>query len=521
MTTEQQNTLGSEPVDVFQGYDTFSGRGRSAAVQGMAKAAGGSQQCNYTVCQSSESLYKALGISAEVAASFGFGGVSAKSEYVNVLETTSTSIVIAIYANKVLGRQQYTSVQLRDGLRPPRTRPEVSAFYQAHGDGFVSDITMGAEYIATYTFYCQSIEERTRVSTELQARGISMRGQVSARLQTAIEEVQRMNLSRSGFRQQVLGFSNLRLPKPEEMIEFALSFGTRTPDAPIVIGYETSGYEHVPGMDAQAWAQVRANRELFGDNSGGRSVNGQAAALRSLVNEVAWIRHIYHAYDYQQDTDLADRRMQIDRDVEDLRDAIRELEKDPLVPFSEPKLESLAWGYPVLNFDGPVQPVAWGEHGGAEFSDVARQAIRAGRILREVLLTGGSYLDSIASTFSDGTSIWHGGTGGREAPPLILGEHEYITELVVRAGRYVDQLEVISSAGQRTEAGGEGGVRSSWKVPQGWVVVGFGGRSDWYIDRIGPLVCAFKPATWKRLPSAEFASTHDRGPDRDANLNAR
>src|SRR3712207_4023292 len=149
------------PATVMQGYDTFSASGRATAVTGDTSTVGAVDRCDYTVCTSTESLNTALDISASISAEFGFGGVDAKSEYVRKLETTSTSVVIAVYASVVSGTTVVTNPRLKDGVKPPDAAG-LDAFFQGHGDSYISSLTHGGEYIATYAFHSQTRTEQQK-----------------------------------------------------------------------------------------------------------------------------------------------------------------------------------------------------------------------------------------------------------------------------------------------------------------------------------------------------------------------
>jgi hypothetical protein len=496
-TVESVAAARAVPTEVLQGYDTFAGSARASALVGKANQAGGRQRCDYTMCETTESLYKALSVSSDVAANFGVGSVEAKAEYVHSLETTSTSVVIAIYANKVLGTTSYTSAQLKDGVKPP-TKDDLNEFYQSYGDSFLSGITMGAEYIATYVFYSQSVEEQTHVKASLEAKGITQGGQVTAKVQTAVDEVRKTSTVRSTFKQQIYGFSNLPFPTPEQLVEFALAFSGKDPNSPTVIDFETDGYEHAPGMSPTVWTPIRTNRERFTAPASRRGVNAAAEGIDALVNQIKWLRAVYSTYGYTGDSELAARQQQVEQDYDELAGVVDGIKADPTQPFEVPKLESLSWGLPVLTFAGPDLPAKWGRDGGQEFKDVNRQAVLNQRVLKVVALRGARLVDQLACTYGSGQPLVHGGGGGDPAPPLDLGRREYVVVLRGSSGAVVDALEVESSTGQKTRTGGTGGTPFKWTVPPGSVVVGFAGRSARLLDQVGPLVCTFRPATWEK-----------------------
>src|SRR5437016_5093391 len=64
--------LGTAPVALFQGYDSFMSAARSTAVTGQQVSAGAVAQTYYQTCTDIESVSTALNISGSMSASFGF-----------------------------------------------------------------------------------------------------------------------------------------------------------------------------------------------------------------------------------------------------------------------------------------------------------------------------------------------------------------------------------------------------------------------------------------------------------------
>jgi hypothetical protein len=158
------------PVELFQGFDSFANEARAKAVGGDWGAGGGEARLDYTVCYDMQALQKALDVSGSISASAGFGSASAKASYVHRMNITNTCLSIVIYASKISDCQRYTSARLSKDVLPPRdTYNSVNMFFKAYGDSFVSSITRGAEYAATYIFRSQTAEEQTKIHEEFKA----------------------------------------------------------------------------------------------------------------------------------------------------------------------------------------------------------------------------------------------------------------------------------------------------------------------------------------------------------------
>ena len=501
------------PAAAMQGYDTFSASGRATAVAGDTSTIGARGRCDYTVCTSNQSLNSALDISASISAEFGFGGGDAKSEYTRKLETTSTSVVIAIYASVVSGTTVVTNPRLKDGVKPPDAAG-LDSFFQGYGDSYISSLTHGGEYIATYTFYSQTRTEQQKVVAALQAHGVAMSGSVSGSIDVAVGQVASSEQVRVSFSQQLLGFSGVPLPQQDQMVAFALGLSGRTPNTPTVVAYETEGYEHVPGMEPRVWGPVLDARDLFLDHSLSTGVGGAVQAIDAMLSQTAWMRRVYAAYGYTLDAELASRARAVEGDAATLRTFIRRLQRDPTQSYTLPALPSLEFGLPVLNVTSPVLAGPWGGGGGGAFWDVNMQTILDGAPLRKVVVWASSAaVRRIEATYGNGPAVSHGGTGGdKGAPlqPLVLEPGELISSMSGRYGATLDHLTLTTTRGQTRDGGGPGGGPFSWTVPEPagakyTVVVGFGGRYGADLDALGPMTSTFSPASWQGRASLEVA----------------
>src|SRR3954454_21110110 len=191
------------PVAMFQGYDTFMSAGRSTAVQGTSGSSGATAETYYQVCYDYDTLQTTLNVSSSVSASFGFGSLDAKAEFIDSLSITNTSVTIIVYTNILINSLTATNVELVDA--PPT---DINAFFQVYGDSYLSSVVTGAEYAAAYVFYSQSIEQQRQITSTLSANGITASGSLTASLQTSLNEVQEQVTTRQSLRQFMSGFTN-------------------------------------------------------------------------------------------------------------------------------------------------------------------------------------------------------------------------------------------------------------------------------------------------------------------------
>ncbi|RYP79533.1 hypothetical protein DL769_002920 [Monosporascus sp. CRB-8-3] len=102
---------------------------------------------------------------------------------------------------------------------------------------------------------------------------------------------------------------------------------------------------------------------------------------------------------------------------------------------------------------------------------------------------GGSRLDAVSVAHVDGTSITHGGTGGR-ASELKLTDGETWTEAKLCLGQRNNRTGVFAikartSAGRTLTAGSSTEDCAEFVAPGGWGIVGFVGGSGSEIDKLG------------------------------------
>jgi hypothetical protein len=496
---------------LFQGYNSFTGSACSTAVTGTSATRGASNRLDYTVCTDFESLLLALSISTSVTDSFLVGSVDAKASFVNRLNLTSYSVTVLVYASNVTGDAAYTGVQ------PPSTMPtDLNQFFQTYGDTFVSELTLGAEYVAAWVYYAQSKDEQTAVTSALSYHGITEEGEVSATFATSLQLATQSIQTRQTSSQLVTGITGLTLPdSPPEMIDFALGFGARQPTVPTVIAYGTTGYEHVPGF-APLFEPIVENRDLFEGTDGQAGLAADLSTLAGLKNQIAWIQQVYQTYGYTGDVDMVTsgpggKAFQVEDDSAQLATAIDLIAQDPTKTAELPVLPSLLFGSPALSFElvpGATPP--WGGSagtatGGNPYVDVTAQSVVGQTALASLQIRGGNWVDCLLVGYRTPTQApsvtQHGkNSGDTLSTQLTLQPGELVSSISGTAGKYVNQLTFRTTGGQTLAypPRPQGAPQTwSWTVPAGSALVGFQGRSGADLDQLQPLVCTFSPATWR------------------------
>lgn len=514
--------LSADPSIVLQGYDTFSAAARSTALKGTVHTVGARTTVSYYTCQSTEQLATNLRISGEVNASFLFGGVDAKAKYVQNLGITETSVVVAVYANVITGADQCTDVGWLEPDALP-TPAALNSFYQAYGDSYVSTLTTGAEYIATYVFSSQSIEQQQEVVASLSASGIGESGTVSGSLESAVSKAASSSQVELSFNQTLIGFTNLPLPTQDQLAAFALAFDTKIPDAPEIISFETTGYEHVPRTPSGLFDPIVVTRELFLGDTPGAGIIGAAEVIGQLGNQISGITDVYTAYGYTGDARLAQRTEQVQADRQLLGELVTGLRTDPTRTHTLPVLASLGYGSPSINVSVTTSPYI-GNPGDQSFVDVDYQAVLQGSQLTAIALgaTGlpgipSALFDALIATYqspgSPAHTVQHG--EGSWSPTWALQPGEFVSGYeytITEDGGLLAQMTFTTERdGARLQSltwpqGLPPGLSTSqsigYSVPAGSVAVGFAGtlvtdQSPVAIGTLALVLVSFTPATWQ------------------------
>jgi hypothetical protein len=130
----------------------------------------------------------------------------------------------------------------------------------------------------------------------------------------------------------------------------------------------------------------------------------------------------------------------------------------------------------------------WGGPHGNWFSDVATLASISKPKASTLTFRGGSRIDSVGLTLSDGTVLKHGGTGG-SAVSLTLGTSEYWVEAQVCQGQKdgrtrIFYIRAATSSGRTLSSGAATKDCITFSAPSGWHIVGFIGQDGEEVDQL-------------------------------------
>jgi hypothetical protein len=490
----------NRPVNLFQGYDTVARGMRPASpIDGEWENTGEGSTLRVEVCESLSELAEALEIDASLSVSYLKAvNVTAKMEFAKKLNITARSVSIVVYASRRTGTWTAKTARLKQGIAAPTDSGSAADFAQSYGDSFISSVTLGSEYFAVYIFHTETREQQQDLATSLKGKGIAAGTTVKADAQVKLSNFLKDTKTSWTLRQEING-ANAAFPDEDGLIEFARNFSRLAPGAPVVTGIKVQGYENVESF-GRKFAPVVRNRRYFLNKDDG--LLGSLAQLTTVRNQVGWLRRIYDRYDYQGDAALLTFEEKLVADIKAINSQIEEWEDDAATKFDAPPLPSRKAGEPVLQFGQGSK--SWGGTGPGPWTvDSVGDMIRNRTRIQSIQIGSGRFDDKdLLSRFDIEYASDKGNwteKHGNEHPAfwgqkLTLEEGQSVVRLEVRSGKYVDWARVHLSDGRTTEAGGGGGVADDWKVPDGWFVVGFKGRSGLVIDQLEVLYAQLKPA---------------------------
>lgn len=489
----------STPKSLFQGYDCISGNGLATGIEGTREKTGGTSSVYYSVTKSISEIYEKLDISASLSVGLGgFANVSAKIKFVDELKLTEESICILVRACHIMGVYTATHYDFKIGVLPT-TKVQIEDFVQKYGDAFISELRLGAEYYAVYTFHSQSKDQKKNVDAELKANGIGTWGKVDGAFQQKLDHVVKTTNISYAFNQNISGIDNPVLPKPDNLVQYSLDFLSLPVSDPAVISYATTGYERVPGMQADLFDQIRKNRRYFAENS---SFSKALASVTELLNKIGQIRDIYEFYSFVNDKKIDNGYLLAKTDLNRLQQQLHQYEDQPDQEFKLPELPSLLEGIPVLNFRISYSDERGGT-GGSFFDDVNPQTYleQLARIT-EIKLYAGSMVDCLEVTYQalgqQPYSIRHGNSKGGSVSKLPMRPGVFIKALKGRSGASIDRLNFIASDSSEISGGGSGGSEFTFNLPVegASVLIGFSGRSGAQLDQIRAVYATLLNAQW-------------------------
>ncbi len=519
---------------IFQGYNSFLDQAELPALTGVTKKVSGpTQLASVTICASFNEYLQSINVDSSVSYGSLGSSASAKLSYAYDLNVTEQAVYFTVYASKTEATTQADSVSLLRGVAVPSTQAESEQFFTSYGDSWVDLVTTGAEYIATYTFYCQTVAESQSVQTSLAAKNVTL----SATMDGDLTEVSSETDVRVEISQFLRGVSLPMPSDPSDIWDFATStFMAATPDGATVIDYSVQPYEKVPAL--YPFEPIASTRDLFSGTAASPNVSEQLCQLQSLYGQVTDIQNVYGRYGYSGDSLLPQRAAQIAADLQDVTNLVNEMGTDPTQAYTAPEPESLTYGTPSLSYQLQYSDPSWGGTGGGPFNDVVDGLcpafVESGWAITSITLAGNGWMNLIQVTYTalDGSwvQIQHGDyqtaevikesrvisqpagaaaqatqatspAGFSYSSPLTLNPPgDVITSIWAMWGNYLNQLKIstTSSPNQLVWPPNpqEAVNTDTWGAADNRMLLAFRGRVGEYVDQLQLITLTFSPATW-------------------------
>jgi len=485
--------MSSNVVSLFQGYKTFTDAGVSSAVTGKTLNGGASNEIKIHIVTDRESLSKSINISGSASVSYLGDSVSDKAKFINSLDITSYSISILAYGKEISEHLVGTNPEWSKNSSPASSNS--LAFYRAYGDSYISEIVKGGEFIGIYTFNSQSEADQQSIQNELHAKGIFSGVTVSADLSATLSTISSSTKTNLSFQYQLFGYTTqaFKTLPSENLFDFTQNiFPNTKPDSPIVISYKATGYEDIITTADGYFDSIAATRKFFSS-----LYSANVIALESVNSSCDSIYKIYSEYGLSPncDSDFYSKAAQIKADLSTLKDLFDKMTLNPTNTYTLPKISSIDYGAPTINFN--INSVhCGGGDGGGYFEDVSSVDVLNCTKISSLFGAGGSWVDNLDITYSNGNSYKHGGDGGNYFPLLQLQPKENIVQVSAAFGAYVNALYFETSNGQTYLYPNQFSASYTWTKKDNEVLIGFGGRAGQYLDNLNIIVCTFLTATW-------------------------
>jgi hypothetical protein len=120
-----------------------------------------SSQANIYVCTSTEQIFHAVDVNAGIGASTSWGSFQARVDFVQSIQSTTSSVTILVVAEKIESGGNFATTSFST------TPASAIDLYRRGGDSYVSSISLGGMYMVAFTF--ESYDEASYDSVVAQA----------------------------------------------------------------------------------------------------------------------------------------------------------------------------------------------------------------------------------------------------------------------------------------------------------------------------------------------------------------
>jgi hypothetical protein len=504
-STRGKMRKGATPITaVGSGYNTFFASAMPSVLNVKSDPGETSVESSVYLCTIIQDVYRALHIDASMTVSSPWGSFSDRLEFVKSLQMNTTSVTILVSARVVRSASTVSN--------PTFTAPFTSALdlFEQGGDCYVSSLSEGGQFVAAYTFVAYDNTTYQQLTNAADASFSGTGTDFNASFEGNILDIQKNTGVTARFQQRGIGFSAVKLPTPDQFVDFVLNFGTIVLDGPAVMDFSTMSYTSVKGCPS--FAQIDNYRFRYVDPTGSSQGYSDFASL-ALTNKdiVHAVATIYDNYGFVSiDPKLTTFPPNLQYIIDTIGNWREAVDADPTNPNIEmPVIDYTFFALPTAQYSLVLGQLA-GTNGGDPFQDVSTEMIARGVRITSVTVHGDDDVDRIVTTYAQNDndqptfSYTHGGDGGYSTPTINLGPGEWITQAIGLWGDYMNRLGIETTTQPMiiNPQNGYGSSSITWKPPtETSSFVGWSGRAGRFVDALQPMFAQFFPPAWKMPPN--------------------
>ncbi|KAJ3282212.1 hypothetical protein HK104_011041 [Borealophlyctis nickersoniae] len=522
-----------EPTPVTglgQGYNTFLASAMPRIVEVTPAPGGAFAESIICKCESEADILNALDVSADLAVKGPWGSFDAKVKFAKKHHFTSKTIVLLVKAMQTTKTTVDTVKFSADP--PPQTAKDI---YNQGGDSYVSYVSCGAHYLASYTYVATDDESFQQLNAEIDGSFGDI-STLSLQSTTNLKNIEDNKKVKTKIHQTAIGWKGDYPGDTDAIVKFALGFGGLKLTDPELIEFHTLPYDSVaccPDVDEMNKRRnLYVNRELPGPHpKPDREYSTYLLSAKTCVDRISKVNDFYGCYGFESlVTRLAkyDYKSRLQADIAELerwRDTVAD---NPSAPDSDiPKLNLGGAKY----FEFPTaeyllqRGTRVGRAEGKSFADVEEELIPLGVQLRRIMVNGDKNFPismKIDYDFQSGDDdhVRESKIHGREfaeggGTPYVTVPHEkWVTSIGAYYFNDPDEacgIRVATTAhpdithlppNVEQVVDDQGGGHRDWEISQNTRVVGWAGTA--YTDEWGgggvtslqPIFVVFEECAW-------------------------
>lgn len=511
------------PSALVQGYNSVNGAGKSTCITASNVSKTDSQAIStINVTTNATDTANSIRLSGSASVAYLGNSANAKSSYFSSLKLTSYAVTVVVYSNYST-IQSATKYSISPDIPTVMDDAQALAFFELYGDSFLTNVTFGAEYIASYVFYCDSVASQQQIEASLSAS--SFNGAITANAQAEIDKITSTTSVQWELYQYIGGVVGVTAPSAENIVSFALSFPAvaeaASPDS--ILSYTTTGYE---SFLSGSFDKIAANRNYL---VGTEFIDGLTESWSDIEDALDVMNQLLLIYDYYGkyvDPMLNSYYKVATEDSNSIIAQMQDYDQNPLQAFPVLQLPALQNGTPTLayepyvyNFrfkDDPLHNVFGWNDINIDYADLDPQrAILNRTSITSITVLGNKDVNLISTSYynfsqQSGATYEHGWSGDWAKGTLLLNaapdstSPAFLSALVNRSNdKTIRYLWLQNAQGESIQIGGSGNsdFENSHTFPDGQFAVGFAGACvDYpYMTNLVLICFSLKPATWTPL----------------------